>query len=159
MRIREEVLSSAGCSFTAEVTADYGDRTYTFTMGCTANSDGHLDFIVNEPESISGIAGNIAHDGGELTFDDTALAFPLLADGEVSPVSAPWLMIMALRGGYMVAAGMDGHRLRLTLRDSYEADALQVDVWLNGDDTPEYAEILWQGRRVLSVEVREFAFV
>ena len=156
--MREKLLAQS-CSFVAQVTADYGDNTYAFRVGCTANKDGDVSFIVIAPESISGISGTIKADSGFLTFAEAVLAFPLLADGEVSPVSAPWLMIKSLRSGYLSSAGMDGDMLLLTINDSYEADALQVDVWLDEEDLPKQADILWQGRRVLSLGIEDFAFV
>ena len=158
LQFREKLLMQ-GCSFVAQVTADYGDKAYTFRVGCTADTNGDISFIVVAPETISGIRGTIKADSGYLTFADAVLAFPLLADGEVSPVSAPWLMLKSLRSGYLSSAGMDGDLLQLTLNDSYEADALQVDVWLDEEDLPKQADILWQGRRVLSLEIENFAFV
>ena len=154
-----EKLTQRNCSFTSEIIADYGDRTYTFTMGCSADTNGNISFIVLAPESISSIAGKLTGSSGFLTFDDTALAFPLLADGEVSPVSAPWLLINTLRSGYMVSAGAENNGIRLTIHDSYAQDALQLDIWLDSNELPKYCEILWQGRRVLSLHIKEFAFV
>lgn len=157
--LREKLLQSAGYSFDAEITADYGDKTYEFSMHCTVDQSGKLTFRVSEPESISGISGVISGVGGQLTFDDTVLAFDLLADGEVSPVSAPWILIKTLRGGYLSSCGIEEECLRLTIDDSYEEDALQLDIWLDSQDLPDHAEILWQGRRVLSLDVDNFTFV
>ncbi len=158
MQLREKMLNNS-CSFVAEITADYGDKSYTFSAGCTADPMGNLSFVVLSPESIGGITGKITAESGFLTFDDAVLAFPLLADGEVSPVSAPWILVKTLRSGYLAAAGMDGEYLQLTIYDSYEEDALQLDIWLDGQNHPIRGEILWQGRRVLSVDVKDFAFV
>lgn len=158
LSLREKMLSH-GCSFTAEITADYGDKTYAFSMGCTADTDGTLKFIVTAPESIAGISGTITKDAGYLTFDDAALAFPLLADGEASPVSAPWILVNTLRSGYLSSAGMEDSCIRLTIHDSYEEDALQLDIWLDEDEVPIQSDIIWQGRRVLSVTVKDFTFV
>lgn len=159
MLLRERLLQSSGYSFEAEITSDYGDKIYGFSMQCTVNQNGNLAFAVNEPESIRGISGVISGAGGQLTFDDAVLTFDLLADGEVSPVSAPWLLIQTLQGGYLSSCGMDGEHLRLTIDDSYEEDALQLDIWLDDQDLPDRAEILWQGRRVLSLDVEDFTFV
>ena len=159
MALRNKLLQSSGYSFQAEITADYGDKTYEFTMQCSVDKNRNLTFTVTEPESIGGISGVISGAGGQLTFDNTVLAFDLLADGEVSPVSAPWLLIKTLQGGYLSSCGMDGENLRLTIDDSYEADALQLDIWLDDQDLPDHAEILWQGRRVLSLDVEDFTFV
>lgn len=157
MALRERLLNCSSCSFTAEITADFGDKTYTFTLDCQGKADGSLSFLVQSPETISGISGILSAGGGKITFEeDRAVAFPMLAEGEVTPVSAPWLLYNTLRGGYLATCGMEGERLRLTLNDSYEEEALQVDVWLDGEDRPETAEILWQGRRILTLSVVNF---
>ena len=54
---------------------------------------------------------------------------------------------------------MDGGRLRLTIDDSYEDDALHLDIWLGEDDCPEDAEILYKERRILSIKVTNFETV
>jgi hypothetical protein len=158
MQLREKMLNNS-CSFVAEITADYGDKSYTFSAGCTAHPMGNLNFVVLSPESIGGITGKITAESGFLTFDDAVLAFPLLADGEVSPVSAPWMLVKTLRSGYLAAAGKDGEYLQLTIYDSYEEDAMQVDIWLDETDTPIRAEILYDGRRILTLIIKNFTIV
>ncbi len=153
--LRTELLT-ASCSFDAQITADYGEEIYSFSVSCQGDSQGNLTFTVVQPESIAGITGVIANDTGRLTFDDAALTFPLLADGQVTPVSAPWLLLKTLRGGYLTAAGMEGELLRLTIDDSYDEDALQLDIWLDGEDCPVQADILYDGRRILAMEVENF---
>lgn len=159
MAMRERLLAAEGCSFDAEIAADYGDKVYTFSVTCQADKEGTLRFTVNAPESISGITGEISGSGGKLTFDSCALAFELLADGQVSPISAPWLLVHTLRGGYLTSCGMDGENLCVSIDDSYEEDALHLDIWLDSQDLPAYAEILWQGRRILSLTVKNFALL
>ena len=158
MNLRDR-LSEEGCRFNATITADYGPYSYEFSVDCHTGEEGDLLFSVCEPESIAGINGKITAESGFLTFNDVALAFPLLADGEFSPVSAPWIFITALRSGYLVAAGKEGDSCRLTYHDSYEADALQVDIWVDNQNTPVSAEILWQGRCILSLHIEGFVFV
>lgn len=148
-------LIGAGCTFQAQVTADYGDQIWNFMLECVMDSTGNLHFTVQSPKSISGIRGSISASGGKLEFDDTALAFPLLADGQLSPVSAPYILIKALIGGYITSAGQDGSYQRVTICDQYEEDALTVDVWLDGG-TPVQAEILWDNRRILTIQVGNF---
>lgn len=156
MALRRKLLAASGCSFDAEVTADYGDKLYTFSAQCQGDSHGNLEFRVTSPENISGIAGRISGDGGKFTFDDVALHFPLLADGQLSPVSAPWIFLKTLRGGYITSAGTDGELLRLSVDDSYQDDALRLDIWLDREELPVRAEILWQGRKFLTLDVKNF---
>ena len=155
MTLRAKLLASE-CSFDAKITADYGDKLYVFAMTCQGDSRGNLTFTVTEPESIAGITGIISQDGGTLTFDDTALAFPLMADDQLTPVSAPWILLKTLRGGYLTSANMEGELLHLTIDDSYEEDALQLDIWLDGQNHPVQADILYDGRRILTVQVSNF---
>lgn len=155
MTVRAAMIAEP-VSFDAKVTADYGDKSYTFSMKCTCDTDGNLKFEVIEPKSIQGISGIICGTGGKLTFDDTALAFELMADGQFSPVSAPWVLMKTLRGGYLTSCTQEGDYLRVAIDDSYEEDALHLDIWMNGDDKPKVAEIFWKGRRLLTVEVENF---
>ena len=158
LALREKMLQS-GCCFLAEITADYGDRTFSFQMQCNADVEGNLSFTVQKPESISGITGTIGATGGKLTFDNTVLAFSMMADGEISPVSCPWILIRTLQSGYVASSVRESEGIHLTVHDSYEEDALLLDIWLDSNELPKYAEVLWQGRRILSIRVDNFAFV
>ena len=154
--LRSRLLTAPGCSFQAEITADYGDSLQQFTVDCRGDGQGNLDFQVQEPETIRGITGRISQAGGRLTFDETALQFDLLTDQQLSPVSAPWVFLSTLRGGYLTGAGMEGELLRLQARDSYREGALLLDIWLDGSDSPVRAEILWNGWKVLTLQISGF---
>lgn len=155
MDLRARLLAG-NCSFQTEIVADYGDKLYTFGMRCEADSRGAVGFQVIAPDSIAGISGNASSDGGMLTFDDASLAFPLLADGQLSPVSAPYVLINTLRGGYVRSAGKDGDLVLVTIDDSYDEDALQLDIWLDAQGMPVRGEILFDGRRILSMTISDF---
>lgn len=159
MGIRQKLLGSNGCSFDAVITADYGDEVHTFSMNCQTDGNGGVSFTVTAPETISGITGSIDHEGGKLAFDDTVLAFELLADGQVTPVSAPWLFIRTLRSGYLSACGVSGDGLHIQIDDSYADDALRLDIWTDANELPLRCEIVWQGRRILSLDVRNFVYL
>lgn len=158
MAIREKLLKASGCSFDAAVTADYGDKIFGFRLRCQGDGAGNLTFTVLEPESIAGISGTVSGSSGALTFDGTALSFPLMADGQVTPVTAPWLFLKTLRGGYITSAGREGESLRMAIGDSYQDDALHLDIWAE-EGTPTRGEILYDGRKILSVDVADFQFL
>lgn len=155
LALRDKLLSSS-CQFCAQITADYGDQIHSFSMECQADETGDMRFTVTAPESISGITGTIAREGGHLTFDGAALQFDLMTDDLLSPISAPWIFLKTLRGGYLTTAGMEEALLRLTIDDSYEEDALTLDIWLDDKDIPIRAEICSDGRRFLTLDVKEF---
>lgn len=158
MSLRAKLLAQA-VSFDADITADYGDKTFAFSMSCQTDTQGNLTFTVTAPSSIAGITGTVSSAGGKLTFDEQALSFDLMADGQLSPVSGPWILMQTLRGGYLTSCTVEGERLRVAIDDSYAEDALHLDIWLNEKNIPVRGEILWEGRRLLSIEIKNFAFL
>lgn len=156
LALRSSILQAETCRFSSRITADYGDKIVEFAMDCCGHENGDLQFTVTEPESISQITGTISENGGKLTFDGLALCFEKMADEQLSPVSAPWIFWQTLRSGYMTSAGMEGDWLRLTIDDSYEDDALHLDIWLSDDNMPARAEILHDGSRILSLQIENF---
>ncbi len=157
--VRQRLLEGDGCRFTSVVYADFGDLEYSFTLDCTVEKDGMLSFTVLQPESIAQITGYINNQTGNLTFDETVLSFPHLAEGEISPVCAPWLFYKALSGGYIRAVGQDEKGCRLTIDDSFRGENLVLEVWLDDSGAPTSAEIVWQGRRLLSLQITEFVYL
>ena len=155
MALRTKLLAARECGFDVDITADYGDKVYTFSMTCLGDPEGNISFAVTQPETIAGITGNVSEEGGTLTFDDTALCFELMADDQLSPVSAPWIFLKTLRSGYLTSACMEEDLLRLSIDDSFDDDALHLDIWVE-TDTPVRAEILYDNRRILTLEVKNF---
>lgn len=159
MDLRSKLLESNGCSFTTVITADYEDRIYTFTLDCTADSEGNLSFTVSDPQTLNGITGKFSEAGGALTFDDKVLAFPLLADGQLAPICTPWILLNTLRSGYISACGQEEENLRVYYDDSFENAVLHLEVLLNENDIPLYGEIFWRERRILSADIRNFVLL
>lgn len=159
LTLRNCLLNSKGCTFDAVITADYGDKLYTFSMKNVVDSNGNLQFEVKRPETIAGVTGKITDEKGTLTFDDKVLAFSLLADEQISPVSAPWLFIKTLRSGYINACESGNSGMRIRIDDSYEEDALQIDVWTDSQNVPVHGEIMFRGRRIITLDVENFVIL
>lgn len=158
LEFRDRLLEAQGCQFTAEITADYGQTLYSFGMECQADEIGAMTFQVTSPESISGITGTISDTGGALTFADTALQFDLMADDQLTPVSSPWILLRTMRSGYITSACWEEELLRLSIDDSYEEDALHLDIWLE-EGIPVRGDILYDGKRILALDVKSFVFL
>ena len=156
MALRSRMLQAEQICFAADVAADYGDTLQLFSLDCQSDAQGNLEFTVAAPETIAGISGKISAGEGALTFDDTVLHFNLLTDDQLNPISAPWILVRTLRSGYLTSAGKEGDLLRLTIDDSYEDDALCLDIWLNESDVPQRAEICHDGRTILTLSVKDF---
>ena len=159
LSFREELLSAEQCTFQTNITADYGKQLYHFSVDCSSDKEGNVLFSVSSPETIAGITGRINGHGGQLIFDDAVLAFPFLAEGLLSPISAPWVFMNALRSGYIVSCGNQEDGIRLTLNDTYAENALRVDVSMNENCMPYFAEIYWKNARVLSFAIENFRYM
>ena len=155
LQLREKVLAANGTNFTAQIRSSYDDSEYSFSLQCRIDSNGMLSFTVLSPEVIAGITGTIDQQSGKLSFDDTVLAFPLLAEGELSPVCAPWILYKSIVGGYLRAAGAEEDYTRLTIEDTFLGENFTLELWLK-DTIPAYAEIIWQGRNILSLSIDAF---
>lgn len=156
MAFRSRLLQAQEVSFQAEITADYGDKLQGFTLECRGDNSGRVDFKVLAPETIAGITGSIEQGRGKLTYDDVALGFDLIAEDLCSPVSSPWILLKALRQGDLTAVSADGELTRLTINDTLEEKTIVLDVWLNKENIPVQADICKDGRRYLSIAVKNF---
>lgn len=159
MELRSKLLQAKSCSFEAEITADYGDKIQTFVMHCISDPAGDITFTVRKPDSISGISGKLTGEGGKLTFDETALHFELMAEEQLSPISAPWIFLKTLRSGYLTSACLEDNVAHLSIDDSYAENTLQLDIWLDFQKLPKHAEILHDSRRILSLDVINFTIL
>jgi hypothetical protein len=124
LALRSAILKAKTCEFSIQITADYGDMVYSFSMDCVADERGNVGFTVTKPETIAGITGNLTADGGNLTFDDTVLAIPMLTDDQITPVSAPWILMQTLRGGYITSCDKGRVTYRTVNRRSKVCDSI-----------------------------------
>lgn len=158
LQFRQMLNQSNGCSFYAVITADYKDIVHTFEMDCMVEQNGDLSFTVAKPDTIAGITGRITASGGALTFDDRVLSFETIADGLLSPVIAPWILVRALRSGYVAAESQASISSQALIHDSYRGEMLELDMTFT-DGLPVSAEIIWENYRYLTVSVDSFSFV
>ena len=158
LKLRNELENSNGCAFCANITADYGEKIYDFTMDCQTDEEGNLAFTVTKPETIAGITGKISASGGALTFEDQVLAFQTMADGLVTPVTAPWILVMSLKCGYIKGCAEMDNGFEISVDDSYADGALHLQIVVK-DGVPVSGEIFWNGRRLITVSVENFRYL
>lgn len=157
--LRNELESCQKCSFSAKIAADYGSSIYEFVMHCSYERNGNMSWELTEPQTIAGIKGYIQNGSGQLTFDEEIVAFEMLADEQITPAASPWLLLEAIRGGYIRSCGEAGGKTRIQIDDSFANVQFYVDVWLDADNVPVRGEIVWQGRRIMSIDINEFIIV
>jgi hypothetical protein len=66
------------------------------------------------------------------------------------------VLVHTLRSGYILSCAELESGTMVSIDDSYENDALNLSVWLDSENLPTGAEVFWQGRRILSMTVKNF---
>ena len=136
LTFRTALLEAGGCSFTAAVTADYGETTADFTLDASFAPDTGASLTVTAPETIAGITAHVKDSTADVSFDDT----------------------QSWAGAYIDSTGTEDGLLRATYRLGYDKQELVVDTWFTEEPfTPQYAEISADGRMVLSIRISNFA--
>ena len=157
LAFRNAVLGADECKFSAVVTTDYGDSIYTFGMDCISKKEGTLHITITEPETIAGITCSVAGETGKLLFDDKVLMFETMTDGQITPVISPWLFMKAIRSGYIAYCGTKEKTVELRIDDTFSDTSFCTEVYFNENKMPVFAEILWQGRRIVSIQISNFS--
>jgi hypothetical protein len=65
-------------------------------------------------------------------------------------------MTQAIRSGYLASSCVEDNQIRLSIDDTYDNEPLRLDIWLNDDQKPSRADILCDGRRILTLTVSKF---
>ncbi|MBO5868877.1 MAG: hypothetical protein J6Q54_08220 [Oscillospiraceae bacterium] len=156
LEFRNKVGHASGCSVVVNVTADYGDAIYYFGMDCKYLSTGDMEFTITSPDTINGITGRIQNGKGQFIFDEQVVVFEPLADNQITPALAPWLIMKSLTGGYISSFETARGMHQGVIEDSFGGVTYTVDVWTDNEALPVRGEILWQGRRILSVDIIAF---
>lgn len=159
MDFRTQLLQTGACTFSADMTADYGESIQQFSVRCECQTDGTSNIEVIAPETIAGIAAQISDDGSTLNFEDMAVSFAPLAKGNVAPVSAPVLLVTAWTQAYISTAGREGELRRITYENGFDERQLTVDCWFDEKNVPICAEICYNNETVLKIEITDFSFV
>lgn len=154
--LRTSLISAGGCSFVADIRADFPDRAYDFSVSCEYTAGENARIEVLQPEEIAGIKATVSGSGAAVEFDGMALDFGTMANGRVSAMEAAWLLCSCWHNGYISSAGKDGELCRTTYLDGYDDDELVVDTWLDSEGIPVHSEIVYDGVRCLTLDISQF---
>ena len=121
---RASLVQAGGCSFRAELTADYGDYVVPFALDCETEVNGPTHFTVAAPETLAGITAAVDETGGTVTYDGLMMDFGLLANGRLAPAAGPAVVAYCWSSAYLAAGGEEDGRFRATYENAMAA--LQV---------------------------------
>lgn len=155
---RAQLCNAGGCSFQAEITAEYETYHTTFTLQCGYDTQTQqLTFSLLAPASIQDISGCVSADRKTVNFDNVSLQMPLLAAQQLAPVALPQVLAQSWASAYIAAAGSEQDYYVILYQNGYEAEALQVETWFS-DGKPVYAAVWYEDVSQAGVKISNFSF-
>ena len=143
-----------GAQLTADVTADLGEETFSFTAECTVSTESAVIKIVS-PDIIAGVTARIGRDGAGLEFDGLILDLGSLAEGGYGPLGALDLLLRTLLSGPVTESFEQDGMLAV---QSYADESSYALIWYGEEDLkPVHAELITNGREVLSCRISDFS--
>ena len=105
--IRGELLETAGCTAQLELTADYGQRVYTYGIDLSWQREGETVLTITAPENVAGITARILEGETALEYDGMRVETGPLDGSGMSPVDAVPVLLDYAEGGFIAACGME----------------------------------------------------
>lgn len=107
-QIRAEYLALSEWSAVAELTADYGEKVFDFTLNVVWRRDGDTVLTVTKPDLIAGITARIREGETVLEYDGAGFSLGLLDMSGLTPVSALPALMECVTTGYMARCSWSG---------------------------------------------------
>lgn len=157
VEFRAQLVQAGGCSYIAQICADFGENVETFTVSCRSLADGTTELTILQPESLEGLTATVTQKGGSINYDGMAADFGLMADDSLAPAAAPALMVACWSSEYIAYGGAEEGRYRAGYEKGFDEAVLKVDTWFE-NHLPIYAEVCYNDMRILRLTITEFQF-
>ncbi len=167
LEARGQYLSLERGSAVAEITADYGERIYDFSLVVTLEGD-VCKLTVTAPEEVAGISVSQVDtgEGTRLEWDGVMLETGNLSPQGLTPITAVPALITALKSGFVDSATLkslptvaSGSVLELFCRDPQNTPGTGTEyvLWLEPENYLLLGgEIYQDGHRVISCRLQDF---
>lgn len=118
---RTRYIEMTACSGHMDLTADYGERVYTYGVDFTWEKEGETLLTLTSPENVAGTTARIVKGETALEYDGVMMATGPLDSAGLTPIDAVPALLAYTREGFMAEYGLedwDGEqRLHATCRD------------------------------------------
>lgn len=137
LEIRAEYIGMTALSAGLEVTADYGERVYTYGMALTWGQEEGTSLTLTAPEEVAGITLRVKEGETALEYDGIRLETGPLSEDGLSPVDAVPALLKQVREGFIAECCTEqlGEReaLRVCYRvpDAQPGTGAETTVWFD----------------------------
>lgn len=139
VEVRGKYLEMTACSGHADLTADYGERVYTYGVDFSWQREGETFLTLTAPEMVAGTTAHIKAGETALEYDGVMLETGPLNTQGLSPVDALPALLSYAREGFaaecLLEETEEGQKLHVICRDP-EKDpgvGVEADLWLDPD--------------------------
>lgn len=163
LSIRTEYLAMTACAATVDITADYGQRVFEYTMSVSWQKDGETLLTVVAPEEIAGITARIENGSSYLEYDGASLETGFLSAEGLSPMEAVPAVLDYIFSGYIAECDFEtvgeSRQLWFCCRDpeSSPGTGTEAAFWFDADSHDLLqAEVLSDGYTVIQCIFTDF---
>ena len=133
--IRGRYLEMTACSGHADMTADYGQRVYSFGVDFSWQREGETLLTLTAPELVAGVTAHIAAGETALEYDGTMLETGPLDSAGLSPVDVVPALLAYAREGFAAECAMEEaegtpQKLHVICRDPETEPGLGIEAGL-----------------------------
>lgn len=139
LKIRSQYLEMTACAGQLELTADYGQRVYTYGVDLAWEKEGETTLTLTAPENVAGTVARIANGETALEYDGVMVETGALDGAGLTPVDAVPALLTCAREGFLaecVLEDWDGEqRLHVTSRDPEKdpGSGVETQLWFQPD--------------------------
>lgn len=163
LAIRAEYLAMTACAATVDITADYGQRVYEYTLAVSWQKDGETVLTVLAPENIAGITARIKDGSTLLEYDGASLETGLLTGDGLSPVEALPAILNYILSGYIAECDIEttgeSRQLWFCCRDpeASPGSGTEAAFWFDAESHAlTRAEVMSDGYTIIQCIFHEF---
>lgn len=163
LNIRTEYLAMTVCAGSVDITADYGQRVYEYSMDIRWHKDGETKLTVTAPENIAGITARIQDGNSYLEYSGASLETGVLSGTGLSPIEVVPAVLEYICSGYISASDFETEGDQTLLwflcadPDCQPGAGIEAAFWFDPDSHAlKQAEILSDGYCVVRCVFREF---
>ena len=152
--------SMEGISAAAEITADYGERLYTYSVSVEGNSSAGT-MAVQEPENIAGTVLQWSEEKTSLNYENVTLETGAISDSGLSPADAFPAILAACRGGSIKECCLEEEETVLYAElENPEEETCTVTCWFDAETYALHrAELAESGVRVITLDFADFTII
>lgn len=165
-QVRTEFLAAGSCSGTAEVTADYGQRVYEFTLNFSWEKEGETVLTLTAPEELAGLTARAAQGQTRLEFDGISLDTGELTGEGLTPLELVPALMEWTQTGFMAQCVYETlgetPALRVQFRDPdmKAGTGTECTAWFaRTGHALLRTELFWNGELVLSGDFSDFTIL